>query len=203
MSIRLHIEEDASKQKKFVHITEPYAQIILKILELESEEATLPTIEEELKKINVSASKVSEFIKLATDDARGFLDSIEWTSKETIKKGQGGRHTTLLQVKPDKIVTNPLSAVILRELSKVSKEKGREVNKELFAKHIHEHLKYLKADNHSFEQEITERINFLIKIGDICYDDSVPNVIWIDWIRYHSQKAYLKLLAEKLPKPSS
>jgi hypothetical protein len=200
LSVKLIIEEDSSKQKKFVHITEAYAQILIKILELESDEATLPAIEENLKAVKISANKVSEFIKLATDDARDFLDTIEWTSKDSVK---GGRHTTLLQIKPDKIVTNSLSAQILIELSKVTKEKGREVNKENFIKELQENFKYLKSGNNPFETEIIERVNFLIKIGDICYDDSVPNVIWIDWIRYHSQKAYLKLLAEKLPNPSS
>ena len=63
-------------------------------------------------------------------------------------------------------------------------------------------LDYLKSDYPDLTQELNARINFLIKIGDICSgDDTVPNIIWISWLRYHSQKAYLELLVkEKLPK---
>jgi hypothetical protein len=192
------------KQVKYVHITENYAEFLLKILALESEEVTLAVLETEL---SITSAVANQIYSRMNEDSRGFLSSMDWLpteqrAKKTVKKGAGGRPSKILEIKPDKIVTNPLSAKILMELAEISK-KNREVNREEFIKQLIEKFSSnLKGGNDGLKKEISERINFLSKIGDICYDESVPNVIWIDWIRYHSQKTYLKLLAEKLSPPS-
>jgi plasmid replication initiation protein len=118
------------------------------------------------------------------------------------QKSRGGRHTDILEIRPDRLVTNPLSAQILLMLAEMSK-KSREVNETVFMEHLLKELNYLKADYKDLSTELTARINFLTKIGDICNaDHTVPGIIWISWLRYHSQKAYLQLLVkENLPKP--
>lgn len=198
--VRQTPKEAKLSKPNYVQITEQSAQVLLKILEFEIEEITVA----KLKDLGFSGFSVNAFIKEAEADVRQFLAFNEWAStKSKISIGKNvGRHTEILEIKPDKIVTNPLSAKILLELAKASRA-NREVNKKKFIEHLLNSLAYLKSDYDNFESEINDRIRFLIKIGDICCDETVPNVIWLDLLRFHSQKAYVKLLVEKkLPKPS-
>ena len=192
-------EPKEDNSARYVQITNRTARILLKILDLESEGVTIPKLTTEL------GFPVGEFIKEAEEDSRQFLAFNDWSS--TKEKGKrpskaGGRHTAILEIRPDRIITNPLSAQILLMLAEFSKKKGREVNEKLFMEHLLKELDYFKANYQDFSHELTARINFLIKIGDICTGDkTVPDIIWISWLRYHSQKAYLQLLVkEKLPK---
>jgi hypothetical protein len=194
------MEQNNPNSLRLVQLNEISAKILLAILDNESEELTIPKLS------NLVGQPVNKFIEEVEEDDRQFLAFSKWSSGKSLPKnkdkGSGGKPTEILEIKPDKIVTNPLSAIILIELAKVSKQ-NREINKDYFISNLIKSLDYLSKSYKDFTQEITERINFLIKIGDICYDDSVPSVIWIHWIRYHSQKAYLNLLVAKLPKPAS
>lgn len=199
-------------QPRYVQITDQTARILLKILELESEEVTIPKL---AKALSLKQKLVHDFIKECEQDSRQFLAFNEWSStkgnskkhtsaKKTDvsdereeKEFSGGRHTDILEIRPDKLITNPLSAKILLILAKDSKE-SREVNKNLFMKHLLEVLDSVSSNYQDFPSELTARVNFLSKIGDICDgDETVPDIIWINWLRYHSQKAYLKLLSEE------
>lgn len=189
--------DDDARRMGFVQITPKTARILFKILELESEGVTIGLLAEKLR---MQRSEVYEFIKQAEKDSRRFLDCNDWSSTKGKEVG-GGRHTDILELRPDRLVTNPLSAKILLMLAKISKE-SREVNREAFMASLLRELNYLESDYPDLAQELTARIKFLIQLGDICSaDDTVPDIIWISWLRYHSQKAYLELLVkEKLPK---
>ena len=209
------IEAESSRQMRFVQITRTTARILLKILELESKGVTVTLLSETLR---MDRTSVYDFIKEAERDSRQFLDFNEWSSTKrkekstssksdissSTKEQKVGRHTDILEIRPDRLITNPLSAKILLMLAQDS-IKSREINRKVFMKRLNKELNYLKGDYPNLAQELAARVNFLIKIGDICTgDDTVPNIIWISWLRYHSQKAYLELLVrEKLPKLTS
>lgn len=166
----------------------------------------------------MSRSDVWNFIKQAETDSRQFLDFNEdWSStkgtKISTKRGSvpgtknskgGGRHTDLLEIRPDKLVTNPLSAKILLKLASASSI-DREVYKPEFLESLLLELHYLKPRYRNLKKELSARLDFLTKIGDICTgENTVPDIIWISWLRYHSQRPYLELLVEeRLPKPPS
>lgn len=191
MSIRLLVEEGKTKtQPKYVHINEKYAKILIAILECESEEATTSKVE---KTYNITSNDMTEFLSRMNEDSREFLATMEWS-------GGKGRPPVLLEIRPDRLVTHPLSAFILMELAAFSKEiKSREINFDHFKERLKQRISNSFSQLKDIEQkEINERLDFLISIGDIRQSENVESVIWLDLIRYHSQKAYLQLLLNKL-----
>jgi hypothetical protein len=175
-------------QLGYVQITALTAPILIKILEIESEGATIPKIAHGL---DMDPNSVREFIKDAERDSRQFLICNDWSSTKDqptrayrkrrlpgtkLTKG-GGRHTDILEIRPDRLITNPLSAKIILLLAEESR-KSREVNRDEFIQHLLMELDDLKPRYLNFAEQLNARINFLMKIGDICTgDNTVPNIM--------------------------
>lgn len=187
----------------YVQFDNTIAQLLLKILEIEGEEATPAKLKQG---VDITLTWVEHLLKRLEEDSRGFLSRANFSAgidekQRKDKKHHGGRRTVIVQINPDKIVTNPISAFILLELAQASKE-SREVDRKLFEAELAKKLAHLKRDARNLKKEIEVRINFLRKIKDIGWEDSVPNIIWIDWLRFHAQKTYLHLLAARLLSPT-
>lgn len=183
----------------YVQFDHTIALLLLKILEMESHEATPAKLREE---VGITLSWVETLLKRLQEDPREFLSTAHFSAGTEEKQGRDkkyprGRRTSIVQINPDKIVTNPISAFILLELAKAS-EKSREVDRKKFEGGLRKKLDHLRRDDRSIEREIAVRINFLRKIKDIGWEDSVPDIIWVDWLRFHAQKTYLHLLAERI-----
>lgn len=197
-------DENKVSDLGYVQITSQTAPILIKILELESREVTIPDL---IKTSGKKPSVVHSFIKECEQDPRQFLAFNKWSSTKSKaaevrdtadpkSKPGAGASTTILEIRPDKLVTNPLSARILLALAEAS-QKTREVNKSRFMSQLLEELDEVKGKYEDLALELEVRVKFLIQIGDICEaGETVPNIIWISWLRYHSQRAYLELLAQ-------
>lgn len=174
---------------KLVQFNPRTAQVLMRILELEGEQVTKTSLIESLRGV-IGEDIIRRFLKEAEDDPREFITFTKWLG------ANGGRPTALLSVEPDRIITNPLSALILIEL-KNFQGKAVETSRQEFLEFFIKKFDHLGARYPRLQQEINERITFLIEIGDIGTGKRmVPDAIWAELGRYFSQYEYLKILQQ-------